>query len=236
MLEQVRHALTLGYPDLGVCPVRPERLQVIANGPSALSAPLTGVTMALNGSLKLFTSRGLAPTFWAACDPQELVADFLADAPMETIYLVCSKCHPAVFEKLNGRTVILWHQDDEATWELVKDRDATMIVPSITTSTFELAGRLGFRSTDYWGWDGCYVDGLNHAVSQAHVEHVVENQVGDRVFVTTPVWMFEAMIASNRLEVFGWNITMHGDGMIEAVMRAQGVKLGAPAHQERQTA
>src|SRR6185369_7368494 len=94
----VAHANTLGLPrsnqDAKV-------LRVIANGPSAVLAPLDGPVLALNGAIQLFHNSGRVPMFWAACDPQELVADFLPDnPPRETIYLVASKCHPKVFEKL----------------------------------------------------------------------------------------------------------------------------------------
>ena len=90
-----------------------KRLTVIAGGPSAKYAlPCEGDTVALNGALRLFTKQGLSPTYWACCDPQPLVADFLAEAPYDTVYLVASKCDPSVFERLALHRVRLWHVRD----------------------------------------------------------------------------------------------------------------------------
>src|SRR5215469_5748983 len=93
LIANVRWSSALGLPELRDFEYpREETLNIIANGPSARGAPLDGPTLAINGALKLFTDMGRAPTFWTACDPQPLVADFLRNPPEETVYLVASKC------------------------------------------------------------------------------------------------------------------------------------------------
>lgn len=208
----VASCLARGLPEVGYSPERADRLTIIANGPTALQAPQDGPTLAVNGSLGLFEH---APTWWAGCDPQEGMSAFLTDPPRETVYLVASKCHPSVFEALKDRTVLVWHVDDRATWDLIKDRDPVMTGVSITIVAFELMARFGFRSFTTWGWDGCYLDGKDHAIPQRTVPVNIDNEVGDRTFATTTTWALEAQDAWNKLR--GADIDIRGGGMVGAI-------------------
>lgn len=222
----VEYALSLGLPDLGQFAAKPHRLKVIANGPTARTSPLEGPTLALNGALGLFTTQGKAPAYWAACDPQALVADFLDITPRETVYLVASKCHRSVFDLLLRRrcNVIAWHLDDHATWDLVKDRDPVSLASSITICSFELGERLGFSRFETYGWDGCFIDGLDHASAQPSGGIFVENDVGGHIFPTTRTWCLEAQDAVNKLRMTPRDIQINGPGMIGAVIDYLDVK------------
>lgn len=227
--DHVKRALALDLPELGYAPHRPGCVRIIANGPSARNAPLEGQTLALNGSLRLFTNKGQAPVWWAACDPQELVADFLDVMPAATHYLVASKCHPKVFETLmkRGRQITVWHLDDQATWDLVEHRDPIRIAPSVTLTSFELMERLGWRAFETWGWDGCYLDGLHHAVPQDHIQGGIQIEVGHKTFDTTATWALEAENAVTRLGDYPHPLEINGGGMIGAVLEqhwAEGIR------------
>jgi hypothetical protein len=180
LAANIAHALSLGLPEFDDAPLK--TLSVIANGPSAtlydFDAP--GPTLALNGALKLFTDRGKAPTYWACCDPQALVADFLTDPPMSTIYLVASKCHPLVFQMLQGRDVRLWHIDDHP---MVKEgHRAVSVASSVTLCAMTLMSRFGFRHFETYGWDACFY-GTEHHAGQ-HVCDYPENTVSVSVGAT----------------------------------------------------
>ncbi len=224
--RNVEHALSLGLPDLLAQPARGERLSILANGPTALDANLGGPILSLNGSLQLFRNTCRAPTWWAACDPQEMVADFLLDAPMETTYLVASKCHPRVFEALKGRNVLLWHINEEAGdyFPLVAHRNPVMVAPTITLCAFGIGELLGFSRFQTWGWDACYMGGLNHAAPQEHnTNGNCDLEVGPRTFRTTAAWMHEAGQASDIIEAWPRDLIVHGDGMIGAILRFHGL-------------
>lgn len=222
--SNVEHALSLDLDDLPRMPVRPDPLAIIANGPSARSFPAWfwdqhgARSLALNGALRLF--RTSKPTWWAACDPQPLVADFLADPPADTTYLIASKCHPSVFEALKDRSVMLWHLAEPVYLDLVRDRDPVRLGPTVTICALELADRLGFAKTETWGWDACYLDGINHAAEQGHDgTGNIDFEFGGQTFRTTRNWMFEALRAADRFEDTPRDITIHGGGMIAAMQR-----------------
>jgi hypothetical protein len=217
----VRHALGLGLPDLRDFEYPwQEPLHVIANGPSAWQAPIADrslKTVALNNALSLFPH---PPTYWAACDPQPLVADFLTAHPEQTVYLVASKCHPSVFERLQGHEVILWHVADSATWPILQDRFPVQAWTSITICIPELFARLGFRRFDMWGWDGCILDGAENAVSQLNNEGRITLDVAGQKFETCHTWALEAQSAVTALAGFPFPVHVHGPGMVAAILKA----------------
>lgn len=201
-----------GYPEVQEGPDKSEVVNIIANGPSAKDAPQEGLTLALNGALGLFKR---PPTWWAACDPQGLVATFLRDPPRGTSYLVASKCDRRVFNALRLRSVRVWHVDDCDTvpWGVPS-------AVSITLVALSLMRRMGYRDFRVWGWDGCYVDGKDHAVPQAHKGDNITILVGDRSFQTTTTWAAEAQDAVNQLAGADHRVRIEGDGMIKAVVGA----------------
>ncbi len=224
----VKHSRSLGLPEVDD---RVSHLNIVANGPSARGVRFKGQSMALNGALSLFTEN--APDFWCASDPQELVADFLdptkpggVEPPESTIYLVASKCHPAVFERLKGRKVYVWHIDDVD----AEDNPGVRLIPcapSITLTAMILAQRMGARSLDVWGWDCAFADdGAHHAGTgeMGSTASTVTVRVGTgdwgKEFKTTPTWAFEAQDAIHVLPLLKWagvDVKIHGPGMVRAI-------------------
>lgn len=214
--KQVAWSRARGYPEVQEGAERPGVLTIVANGPSARLADFSGLTVALNGAIRLFTDQGLAPDFWAACDPQPMVASFVRNAPLETSYLVASKCHAKTFKALKGRHVRLWHIDD-----LDGLPGAVPTATSITLTALSLFRRMGWREFRVFGWDGCYLDGHDHAVPQRHTSLMdVDVQVNGRTFNTTSTWALEAQDAVNQLANADYRVRIEGDGMIKAIIGA----------------
>lgn len=210
--RHIRHALGLGLPEaIGEA----ETLTIIATGPSARQLPkIHGPTLAVNGALSLIAE----PTYYAACDPQALVARFLTDPPRLTTYYIASKCHPDVFRALRDRDVRLWHVND-----LVPD--GVGCASSITVTALNLMVRMGWRRFEVYGWDCCYgPDGSHHASDQGAPEQARVNiEIGQRVFHTNTTWAAEAQDAIHviaMLEFLGVEVVIHGDSMIEAIRTA----------------
>lgn len=219
--RHIQQSLSLGLREVVG---EPETLTIVAGGPSALDAPLTGTTVALNGALQaVFNAQGVSPTYYAACDPQALVAGFLAEPPSGTVYYIASKCHPAVFDALKDCDTRLWHVADYVPGGIA-------CAPSITLTALNLFAKLGWRRFEVWGWDCCYRDGRHHAGDQPHVGDDRTLTVGDRVFQTTTTWAAEtqdALYVLAMLEWLGCEIVIQGDSMVEAIrqFRAQSAPL-----------
>lgn len=222
LVRNVQHALSLGLPEFREFEYPwAETLQVVGSGPSALLATLGRPSLAVNGALRLFNARGVQPTYWAGCDPQEHLADFLADAPADTTYLLASKCDPRVFEVLQGqkRNIVLWHVADDATWPLLADLHPVQAWTSVTISAFELMARLGWRKFDVWGWDGCVLDGRENAVPQANGYELVTVETPHGQFTTSHNWIVEAQSAAQALAGFPFPVHVRGPGMMASVLR-----------------
>lgn len=217
----VDYALGLGLPEIDVAQ---KHLTLIANGPSARHLDLskvTGDTMAINGALELFS--GAAPTYWIACDPQALVANFVTDAPASTIYLIASKCHPLVFERLRHHDVRVWHVSDVP----IPDKRQVPCAVSVTLCALLLAQRLGYRTIDVYGWDCCFDGEAHHAgpgglsSSPQRIEMTVESDPPE-VYESNPTWAAEVNDAAGILPVLRWvgcDVRIHGRSLVAGVCR-----------------
>jgi Protein of unknown function DUF115 len=219
--------------------VRARSVIIVASGPSASDSAVwerlaSGVecSVALNGALSLFLERGLRPTYWCACDPQPLVADFLPDnPPPEVVYLVASKCHPSVFEKLRGRDVRIWRLDDFT--PLPEGKLAVQCAVSITLVTMGLFRMKGYHRFETWGWDCCYLDDRHHASTQPlpadnDLPLELRNEAGDvlKRYRTTGTWMAEindAAILAQNFSVMSYRIAINGGGAVGEILRGRGI-------------
>lgn len=205
-------------------------LTIIANGPSARNVDLRAIkghTLAVNGALGLFLEQGVTPHYWAACDAQEAVKDFLpSDPPKDIMYLVASKCHPAVFNRLRDRHVQTWHLKDHQ----IDGKARIALASSITICATWLMHRMGYTDFEYWGWDGCFMEGRHHAAGNGDWSAVPTinityggalrdgDVVGGRTFTSTRTWAVEARDAEQFFqlaEYFDIGVKVNGDGMFK---------------------
>ncbi len=218
--QQVADNLKRDIPDA----VPRRKLTIIADGPSANDVDIRkidGPILAVNRAINLFTAKGTSPTYWAACDAQELVARFLPERPpQETIYYVSSNCHPSVFQKLKNNRVELWHIGDHPG----KDRVRIPQAIAVTVSTVWLMVRLGFTDFEFWGWDGCFMDGKHHASNSDDWSKVptITLNYGGKEYTTTHAWAAEAQSAEQFFllaEYFDIGVKINGDGMFECARK-----------------
>ncbi|ESQ73480.1 hypothetical protein [Asticcacaulis sp. AC402] len=212
-------ALARGLPlaPSGLNLARP--VHVYANGPSVVNAPLRSPSLALNGAYRLF---GDGPDLWAAVDARACVADHVAEPKPRTRHLVASKCHPAVFDRLAGQQVFLWHVGDGGAQALPDGSHVIAPGVSVTGTVLGLVYSLGFREAHIQGWDCCYSDdGRDHAVAQDHDRSCdIEVRVGARLYRTTQTWAAEVRAGLRYMELVpGLKVHVHGDGMMAAAMR-----------------
>lgn len=210
--QHIAHSTSLGLREA----IEPgQALNIVATGPSArnVHGTLDGPTLALNGALGFYPD----PEFYACCDPQALVADFLTNPPAGTTYYVASKCHIAVFNALRDRDVRLWHIDDYVP-------SGVSCAVSITLTAMNLFARMGWRKFNVYGWDACFTGDQHHANNQGDpIQNKIDLHVGDRIFKTHTTWAAEAQDACAQLALFdylGIEVVIHGDSMIKAIRQS----------------
>lgn len=94
--------------------------------------------------------------------------------------------------------------------------------------------RMGFTDFEYYGWDGCFMDGRNHAASNndtlaptVHINYggeVVDGEVvGGRIFATSRTWAAESHGVQQFYQLakyFDIGVKLHGDGMFKCAIEA----------------
>ncbi|WP_044559297.1 6-hydroxymethylpterin diphosphokinase MptE-like protein [Azospirillum sp. B4] len=221
--HHIRAALARGLEEVRMGALAGRSARIVANGPSARQAPLSAMdgrlSVALNGALALFRARGQAPDYFVACDPQALVAEFLADAPPATTYLIASRCHPRVFQALAGRRVLIWHLDEADAEAEIPTAERIGAGLSVTNAALMLLHHMGVRSMDIWGLDCSLAeDGAHHAGQGAVSGPYQPIRVGDRLFQSKPAWAAEAQQFLLHLHAIDAEVTVNGEGMLAAIL------------------
>ena len=217
---------------------------IVGSGPSAATEALWGrlkqepdtITVALNGALHLFIDRGIAPTYWACCDPQELTLDFVKGLklPRTTLYLLATKCPESLFDYLESRNLNVqrWRIDDFP----IKD-PSKLHVPcavSISLVAQSLMRFKGFHRFEHYGWDCCYVDGQHHASNQpapdttSDLTFTIETEDGQKLYEwpTNGSWMAElhdAGIQAFNLVTHGYKIVVRGNNAMAQLLHIKGL-------------
>lgn len=120
---------------------------------------------AINHAHDFLIDHGIEPTFFLTLDPRPRANHHLRNVSDQTIYLLASRCHPEMFDRLNGKNVMLWHawaiQDE--TEDIFRTRK-TYFVSGGTTSGIRaiyVGYLMGFRKFALYGMDSCLsADGL----------------------------------------------------------------------------
>jgi hypothetical protein len=113
----------------------------------------------------------------------------------DTTFLIGSRCHPTVFERLRDCRVIVWHAcGDHNILAYMEERG--VMEPLINGGTtgvtrgIYVAYALGYRDFHLFGADSSFKDGESHVAGSLvheHHFHVMVNG-GARWFDTTPQW------------------------------------------------
>ena len=202
---------------------------IVGSGPSArhdelwdfLDANPNMITVACNGALSLFVERGMAPTYWTCCDPQDMRC-WTSCRPNcrsrpPTSWPVATKCPGAPVRRAGlvrraplapGRHA--GHDTgDCATYSgpayeagpcdcSVPDQLAVTCAVSVTLVTQSLMRFMGYHQFEMFGWDCCYLDGEHHASKQPRpigcLPFVIEDEATETElhrFEVCPSWAAE---------------------------------------------
>lgn len=165
-----------------------------------------GDVIAINSAIGYLLDCGIVPKFCLLWDGTEIVEKFARPHP-DITYLVASRCHPAVFERLKDCKVIVWHAggDHDIVDVMVRpDIVAKMKIPQPlicggsagVTRTIYVASVLGYSDIHLFGADSCYSgEGKTHINGSLVPEKDILITLGDNSegaaaiwFRTTPEW------------------------------------------------
>ena len=227
-------------------------VSLVGSGPSVNETykELQGDVIAINGAIGFLLERGIVPKFAMLWDAAAIVERFAVPHP-DIIYLVASRCHPKVFERLADCRVIVWHAaGDMNIVELMNRPDVIAKQPceeplinggtaGVTRGMF-LATTLGYKDIHIFGGDSCYsAEGKTHVSGGSLVpEKDLSISIGNappRYFRTTPEWCAQVEEYRAIYTIFtcatGIALAVHGGGMLgymHALLEAKKEKMGVP--------
>lgn len=162
--------------------------------------------VALNNAWRKLVENGVTPDVCVLLDARPENAEFVKGAPKGMRWLICSQCHPDVFDAIEaeGLEAAIWHSAHndntklldilEPWWAEGPDQKPTILIPGGSTVGLRaiwLAAFSGFRRIHMYGVDSSYTEDMrHHAYPQAlnEGETVLEVARGDKRYKAAP-WM-----------------------------------------------
>jgi len=219
-------------------------VSIVGSGPSLRDTlpELTGDILAINQAIGFLLERGIVPKFAMLWDAADVVSQF-AVPNAGTVYLVASRCHASVFERLKDCRVFVWHAGgDHNIYEFLAHNNVPESLVNggsagITRAMF-LAVALGYTDLQLFGADSSYgEDGNTHIVRSLVPEKDLMISVGndpEKWFRTTPEWCAQVHEYRSIYAQFTHagliNINVHGSGMLpymHSILAGQRAQLGA---------
>lgn len=186
-----------------------------------------------SGAHKFLRDQGFDPArlkaaggqwFHLEVDPRPHKADLLGDPHPDVEYLIASTCHPAVFDRLDGYAVKLWHvfaNEEESKRVLPPGEWALTGGSSAGLRAMTMARFFGFTDLHIFGMDGCEGPSGKHAAAHPLQPAGHSVVVYDGVeYRTTPSMLECAKQTFHELDVLP-DVTPHfyGEGLTQAMAR-----------------
>lgn len=239
VLDNVRSALERGLPEIRPAFVAHDgHLVIVGSGPSLpqflgelrhereKGRPIC----AIKGAHDFLIENDIIPELFLTIEAQDKTHQ-LKLKNENTVYLLASRVHQAVFDHLKGCNVVLWHS--WASTELFKELNGKVKIGGGTTSglrAITLGYVLGFRNFVLYGFDSCLAeDGKTKRFTGEHAGMVVDRWVAGRRFLCNGAMALQADEFQELYKVMpDMKIDVKGDGLIAAIV-AERRRLGYAA-------
>lgn len=211
-------------------------VSVCGSGPSFAFTykDIEGDVMACNGAHRFLLEKGIVPKYTVFFDAAEVMAEFAVPHP-DVTYLIASRCHRKVFDRLKDCKVVVWHiKGDEGTDTLLEEygRMEPMIhggTAAVTRSMF-LAACLGYTEIHLHGADSSHHGNETHLRKSLVPEKDIMIFVNHRWFKTSP-WMAaqveDLKILAPQMKELGCKLVVHGFGLLPYVAGIIGLECRA---------
>lgn len=230
IFSNIKNALKLPFPWLEIVPEHNFHAVVIGGGPSLKNSIKEIKERQKNGQMIFSTNNtynflvenGIIPDSHVMIDAREENKEFSASIG-DSICYYASQCHPAVFERVDDKNVVLFHSFfSDGIFDVIgHDSGDPMVGGGCTVGlhAISLAWILGYRNFHLYGFDSSYNAGENHAYKQSLndgdkiIELIMNNQKYQSApWMATQVEHFKAL--AKELIERGCIITVHGTGLL----------------------
>jgi hypothetical protein len=204
-------------------------VSVCGAGPSLAEhvGDLKGEIFAVNSAIGFLLDRGIVPKWAMIWDCAELCEKFAVPHP-DITYLIGSRCHPKVFERLEGCKVVVWHAaGDHNILQFLEEKGIREpLVNGGTTGITRgiyVAYALGYRDFHLFGADSSYKEGKSHVNGSLVYEHVLPVMVNGRWFDSTAQWAaqieeMKVMYPMFKHTALRADMTCYGENLLSYVM------------------
>lgn len=211
---------------------------IVGSGPSLHAtwphiSAVGGVVLACNAAHDFLIERGIVPDFAMFWDADPVIATMFKPHK-DVTYLVASRAHEDVFDKLRGHDVIVWHAaaDEEPIARLLDEcgRREPLIHggSAAVTRSMYLAVAMGYHEVHTFGMDGSFHMEQTHIRKSVVPEKLLRVWVDGQWYDSSP-WLCgqaeDFKLIAPILKSAGVEITVHGSGMIPHIARNLGFRV-----------
>lgn len=213
-----------GYTPLMIGQERNGPVSIVGSGPSLARnyKDVVGDVIACNSAHDFLVSKGVIPKFAMIWDANPVMEKILRPHK-DVTYLIASRCHPSVFDLLNGYKVLVWHAlggDSVERYLIDRKREEPVIAggsSSVTRAT-HVAATMGYRKEMHlFGVDSCYSDGKTHVNGSVIEQKSMRLLVCGRWFTVAP-WMAmqgeDFKLIAPIMKKNGVKLSVHGTGLL----------------------
>ena len=226
-------------------------VSLVGAGPSLQDThkELGGDILAVNSAIGFLLDHGIVPKWGMLWDAAEIVEKFVRPHP-DITYLVASRCHPKVFERLKNSNVLVWHAGGDHDIVEVMNRPEVIArqkqpeplinggSAGVTRGIF-VAVALGYMDLIIHGADSSYgPSGDTHVMGSLVPEKDTLISIGNDPpiwFRTTPEWTAQVE-EYKQIYLFmlnhGVTMTVKGEGMLPMMHRLLVAKRELRGHEQ----
>ncbi len=230
-------SLDRGYTPINECLWKYKGIvSLVGAGPSLEETykDLKGDVLAINSAIGFLLEKGITPKFAMLWDCAEIVEKF-AIPNKDITYLVASRCHPKVFDRLKDCRVYVWHAAGDYNIREIMSKPEVIAKQKFSeplinggsagiTRGIYLANNLGYNHIHIYGGDSSYKDDKTHVRGSLVPEKDMMVSIGMDpaiMFRTTPEWccqIEEYKIIFTLFTQHKFNkLEVHGDGMLKTM-------------------
>ncbi len=239
----MKHALTLGLPELEVGSVKPGKAIIVGAAPSVrehidrikeLASDPENIVFAINDANDFLMANGIVPHGNVLFEVDQDLKELERRHHPDITYYIHSFAHPTTFEHFADKKVILWHcfSAEREHNELLKHfkNKQFMVGGGVCTTlskTMPLCMFMGYRDFELFGFDSSFADDTHFNGSPygdkmrvleitVQVRNSETGEMKERTFKTLPYLARQADEFRRACECHHWmmKIRVHGDGLL----------------------